>query len=190
MSTFQRRLLAEPNLTFKKAQDIAQALESADRNTADLQQQVQAAVPVDALKKSQKLKNNRGSSTSTSKDRAPSKSSPTCYSKGKTGGNSKPPKGQNAKVVEAEEESFVINLSKVSGQKVDPFMVSVLVDGKALEMEVDTGASVSLISERTFKTHWRKEDKTSDKYVQNKGEEEWSKGVTFTGLPTLMLGTP
>ena len=38
-------------------------------------------------------------------------------------------------------------------------MVSVLVDGKALEMEVDTGASVSLISERTFKTHWRKEDK-------------------------------
>ena len=62
--------------------------------------------------------------------------------------------------------------------------------GKALEMEVDTGASVSLISERTFKTHWRKEDKTSDKYVQNKEEEEWSKGVTFTGLPTLMLGTP
>eukprot|EP00731_Ephydatia_muelleri_P024442 Em0016g713a len=38
---FQRRLLAEPNLTFKKAQDIAQALESADRSTADLQQQVQ-----------------------------------------------------------------------------------------------------------------------------------------------------
>ena len=57
-------------------------------------------------------------------------------------------------------------------------------------MEVDTGASVSLINERTFKTHWRKEDKTSDKYVQNTGEEEWSKGVTFTGLPTLMLGTP
>ena len=187
----QRRLLAEPNLTFKKAQDIAQALESADRNTADLQQQVQAAVPVHALKKSQKPKNDRGSSTSTSKDTALSRSSPTCYrcggkhlapdcrhkesechtcgkkghisrvcrSKGKTGGNSKPPKGQNAKVVEAEEESFVINLSKVRGQKVDPFMVSVLVDGKALEMEVDTGASVSLISERTFKTHWRKEDK-------------------------------
>ena len=38
---FQRHLLAEPNLTFKKAQDIAQALESADRSTADLQQQVQ-----------------------------------------------------------------------------------------------------------------------------------------------------
>ncbi|KAL5488914.1 hypothetical protein EMCRGX_G017932 [Ephydatia muelleri] len=187
----QRRLLAEPYLTFKKAQDIAQALESADRNTADLQQQVQAAVPVHALKKSQKPKNDRGSSTSTSKDTTPSRSSPTCYrcggkhlapdcwhkesechtcgkkghisrvcrSKGKTGGNSKPPKGQNAKVVQDEEESSVINLSKVSGQKVEPFMVSVLVDGKALEMEVDTGASVSRISERTFKTHWRKEDK-------------------------------
>ena len=75
----QRRLLAEPNLTFKKAQDIAQALESADRNTADLQQQVQGAVPVHALKKSQKPKNDSESSTSTSKDTAPSRSSPTCY---------------------------------------------------------------------------------------------------------------
>ena len=50
----QRHLLAEPHLTFTKAQDIALALESADRNTADLQQQVQGAVPVHALKKSQK----------------------------------------------------------------------------------------------------------------------------------------
>ena len=50
-------------------------------------------------------------------------------------------------------------MSKVSGQKVDPFMVSVLVNGKALVMDVDTGASVSLICERTFKTHWRKENK-------------------------------
>ncbi|KAL5517509.1 hypothetical protein EMCRGX_G003064 [Ephydatia muelleri] len=60
----QRRLLAETNLTFKKAQDIAQALESADRNTADLQQQVQGAVPVHALKKSHKPKNDSESSTS------------------------------------------------------------------------------------------------------------------------------
>ena len=75
----QRRLLAEPNLAFKKAQDIAQALESADRNTADLQQQAQASVPVHALKKSQKPKNDRGSSTSTSKDTAPLRGSPTCY---------------------------------------------------------------------------------------------------------------
>ena len=55
-----------------------------------------------------------------------------CRSKGKTGGNSKPPKSQNAKVVEAEEERFVINMSKVSGQKVDPFMVSVLVNGEGV----------------------------------------------------------
>ena len=82
-----------------------------------------------------------------------------CRSKGKTRGNSKTPKDQKAKVVEAEEESFVINMSKAGGQKVDPFMVTVLVDGKSLEMEVDTGASISLISERTLKTHWRKEDK-------------------------------
>lgn len=80
-----------------------------------------------------------------------------CRRKGKTSGNSKTTKDQKAKVVEAEEESFVINMSKAGGQKVDPFMVTVLVNGKVLEMEVDT--SISHISERMFKTHWRKKNK-------------------------------
>ena len=188
----QRRLLAEPNLTFKKAQEIAQALETADRNTADLQQQqqqVQAAVPVHAVQKNRKPKTIRDPSAS--KDAKPVKGIPTCYrcggkhlapdcwhketecytrgkkghisrvcrSKGKTRGNPKSPKDQKAKVVEAEEESFVVNMAKTGGQKVDPFMLTVLVDGKSLEMEVDTGASISLISERTLKTHWTKKDK-------------------------------
>ena len=41
----QRRLLAEPNLTLKKALEIAQALETAERGSADLQP-APAAVPV------------------------------------------------------------------------------------------------------------------------------------------------
>ena len=35
----QRRLLAEPNLTFKKALELAIALETVDRDTKDLQDQ-------------------------------------------------------------------------------------------------------------------------------------------------------
>eukprot|EP00731_Ephydatia_muelleri_P038059 Em0643g2a len=113
----QRHLLAEPHLTFTKAQDIALALESADRNTADLQQQVQAAVPVHALKKSQKAEK-RSWKLSAQRIRMSylwekGTHFPRVPKQRKDCGNTKPPKGQNAKVVEAEEESFVINLSKV-----------------------------------------------------------------------------
>ena len=40
-SSIQRRLLAEPELTLQKAQDLAQAIESADKNVRDLQGQRQ-----------------------------------------------------------------------------------------------------------------------------------------------------
>jgi len=43
-SAIQRRLLAEPDLTLKKAQDLAQAIESADKNVKDLQGQRQPPV--------------------------------------------------------------------------------------------------------------------------------------------------
>ena len=38
--------------------------------------------------------------------------------------------------------------------RVKPLLVSVKVDGRQLIMEVDTGASVSLISESTFRKYW------------------------------------
>ena len=43
-SAIQRRLLAEPDLTLKKAQDLAQAIESTDKNVKDLQGQCQPPV--------------------------------------------------------------------------------------------------------------------------------------------------
>ena len=39
--SIQRRLLAEPELTLQKAQNLAQAIESADKNAKDLQGQLQ-----------------------------------------------------------------------------------------------------------------------------------------------------
>ena len=50
------------------------------------------------------------------------------------------------------------NVSKDRGQNVDPFVVSVFVDGKALEMQIDIRASISFIAERTFKLYWRRKD--------------------------------
>ena len=43
-SAIQRRLLTEPDLTLKKAQDLVQAIESADKNVKDLQGQRQPPV--------------------------------------------------------------------------------------------------------------------------------------------------
>ena len=36
-SRIQRRLLSEPDLTYKRAYDLAQAMEAAERNALDLQ---------------------------------------------------------------------------------------------------------------------------------------------------------
>ena len=42
----------------------------------------------------------------------------------------------------------------VKGKKAKPIVVTVLADGKELQMEVDTGASVSIISNKTFRELW------------------------------------
>ena len=51
-SNIQRRLLAEPNLTLKRALEVAQAMETAERGSLDLQPAPAAAgVPVNAVEK-------------------------------------------------------------------------------------------------------------------------------------------
>ena len=47
----QRRLLAEPDLTFKKAMDIAQAMEAADKNVQEIQGSAAEGQYVHALRK-------------------------------------------------------------------------------------------------------------------------------------------
>ena len=41
-----------------------------------------------------------------------------------------------------------------SNMEAKPLVVDVLVEGVDIPMEIDTGASVSIVSEKTFKTHW------------------------------------
>ena len=43
----------------------------------------------------------------------------------------------------------------LTGQRPDPIVTQIQVDGKTLLMEVDTGATLSIISEETLHKHWR-----------------------------------
>ena len=171
----QRRLLAEPNLT---ALEIAQALETAERGSADLQPApagTAVSVPVNAVGRQRRGVNkdpvkcfrcggkhlatackfidaecfNCGKKGHTYR---------VCRSKGKpsksTGKRGRPQKPQKAHTVTTEGDCIVehltLNLSSRDASTIAPFVVSVQVDDKYLKMEVDTGASVSLISERTW----------------------------------------
>ena len=68
---------------------------------------------------------------------------------------SQPYQGPNTLSVDdsAEEESAIDNVSvfSVGAPQVRPIVVKIAVNGTTIEMEVDTGAAVSLVSERTWK---------------------------------------
>lgn len=53
---------------------------------------------------------------------------------------------------DSEEEYVLHHLPAKPG--VEPYSVTVLIEGKSLQMEVDTGAVVSLVSEGTFRQLW------------------------------------
>ena len=58
-------------------------------------------------------------------------------------------------------------------------MVSVNLDGIDIDLELDTGAAVSIMSEDTFRRNWpNKELQTSDKKLK-----------TYSGEPLLVKGT-
>ena len=52
------------------------------------------------------------------------------------------------------EDTDEYSLYNLTGSPVQPLMVSVKVNNVDLKMELDTGASVSIISEATYNHHW------------------------------------
>ena len=59
----------------------------------------------------------------------------------------KEPTGQSVKIVDTTES---VGLYVVSDKSVKPFTVDLKLDGKPLSMELDTGATVSLVSAKSF----------------------------------------
>ena len=180
-SGIQRRLLSEPDLTFKKAFDLAQAAESAERNVHDLQSSKVSSEKLYLVKSTSERSQavvcyrcgagHRGAECRY-KDA-------TCYKCGKQGHLSKvcrsKPKStsflhprqkdthqiqsQDTHQVQPDEASGDMecgeyNLFNVKDRNNHPMQVTATINAANLLLEVDTGATLSIISQNTYETLW------------------------------------
>ena len=172
----QRRLLAESQLTFGKAFEIAQASELAEKSVKDLQGQSQTD-SVQALKL-EPAKHRKWQSSVCSHCGGKHQSSKCrfrdaeCYSCGKTGHiakvcrSSKAPRHRSrspirnsqlpekATAQEGTNRQEVYTLFHFRDKVVDPLKITVNANGVQLPMQIDTGAAVSVISEMTYNRLW------------------------------------
>ena len=183
----QRRLLAESELTFKKAFELAQAMETADRDARDLGKPREEVHAI-------------GGTAGGRKDVAPQTANITpryhcgsrhrgecrfknavCHGCGKRGhirracrsrgkpqqsqqsGKRSQPHTANVLVGEGTEGATasdeddtmpVYTMYNISNQGANPWSVTVQADRADLRMEIDTGASVSIISMATYQATW------------------------------------
>ena len=172
----QRRLLAESQLIFGKAFEIAQASELAEKSVKDLQGQSQTD-SVQALKL-EPAKHRKWQSSVCSHCGGKHQSSKCrfrdaeCYSYGKTGHiakvcrSSKAPRHRSrspirnsqlpekATAQEGTNRQEVYTLFHFRDKVVDPLKITVNANGVQLPMQIDTGAAVSVISEMTNNCLW------------------------------------
>lgn len=169
----QHRLLTETEtkLTFKRALELAQSMETADKNSRELQSHASAPVSEGEVRKVNSagvtLRCYRCGKAGHKPAHCPCKSA-RCYNCGKTGhlravcradkkaterNFSKNRDGQVRTVLEgfkdSNEHSSV--LSQIIASVNKPIILEVVLDGRPLQMELDTGAAVSLVSEATYK---------------------------------------
>ena len=197
-------MLAEPDLTFGKAFELAQALESADRDAKTLlavPPSVHAVTPrIDVAI----LKNPIGRVTAvedkigtaivasktqnaaTAKRRDTSLAQPITPRKN----NSRQPRQQRTNLLtndrnedlEEAETDPVYSLFNVSDRSAKPTIIDVHLSQVPLKMELDTGASVSIISQDTYDKLWPKMQapslKKSDMLLR-----------TYSGAQLPVLGT-
>ena len=175
----QRRLLSEDaTLTLKKAIDIAQAMESSSRQSALIQNYQQKSRDAVINKVTNKSRESTSREYYRCGGRHNAESCPfddkNCFlsyagahsqemsTREKAKQQGRAPVATNKLEDSVEEESHESNVTDMEGdhdlhniltlegRKAEPIMIGILIDGISLEMELDTGASVSVISENTY----------------------------------------
>jgi len=186
----QRRLLAEMDITFAKAMELAQAAEAADRNARELEK----AAPVHTVSAHDRPAKEGGARRTLNAtchrcggkhlaDRCRFKES-DCHYCGKKGhlakvcrsrlkGNAtKGPRNQAPRsrgktpnqtahhiADEGDSPDATYTLFHIPGSRASPLVESLMVNNAKLSMEVDTGASASIISEETYEKSWPEADR-------------------------------
>ncbi|XP_058858757.1 uncharacterized protein K02A2.6-like [Acipenser ruthenus] len=205
----QRRLLSESTLDFRKALDIAQGMEIAAKNTSDLQATTSGILLLSTgtVNEISYDKSRRQTSYSENQHKLPcyrcgGKHSPDvcnfkdaeCYSCKKRGHVARvcrskkkdtlkqPRKEESMHVVEEESEVYTMFNVRSKQQREKPITVEVIINDQVTTMEIDTGASVSIISESTYNRNWPLDNKpeltTSDVVLR-----------TYTGEQVPILGS-
>ena len=179
----QKRLLAEPDLTFAKAADLAQRNETASQQVQDLKV-VQKSVNrvTDSSRSFKELTCYRCGRKGHTVPKCSVRADVVCHHCGKKGHLEKICRAKGSKNhttskqkdvrkvegqadssdLESEELDDPINVVTVSlhatssSKSTPPIVVDVQLDSCSVCMEVDTGASMSLISETTYKKLWPK----------------------------------
>ena len=207
----QRRLLAESRLDFKKALELATAMEIADKNTRDIQQgnsvEKPKEQPVNRLSKQQGKHAAKdcyrygGKFHEAEKCRYKDEKCYRCHKKGhkaiKYRANPKTNQrnGQNRgnthhmEATDSEEEEDEneedYTMFRVVAEGKEPYRVVIDLNGISTSMEVDTGAAATIISEETFKEI----NKRSSAKKKLEMKPAHVKLRTYTGELVKVLGT-
>ncbi|KAJ8351939.1 hypothetical protein SKAU_G00234150 [Synaphobranchus kaupii] len=170
----QRRLLGEATLTFKKALEISQAMETAANNTKDIQKANGGAQPsavhhVSTEKTGKSVECYRCGGAHFANDCGFKDAvCHNCQKKGhiakkcrgaknkqkKEWGKSKPKMSTHHLQGEEPEEPCSFNMFNLREPRAEPIHATLQINGKDLKMEVGTGASVSVISQDTYSKLW------------------------------------
>ena len=167
----QRRLLSENKLTLTKALELAQSMELAKKSTEVLstaKSEIEAGAEeggVHAVTAARSKPGNLQCSCCGKRGHVQGKcrfKDYKCHTCGAQGHLQKMCRDRKAKieipstavscVQQDSEQQSEFYIQQLSSHK--PLVVSVVVDGANIDMEVDTGAGVSLVSETTFRRLW------------------------------------
>ncbi len=186
----QCRLLSEKDVDFKRALEVAQAMESADKDSQHLQS---VAAPVTETTagvnrlRTDKPQTKEGRSSNglngcyrcggrhLARDcrfkeadchacgkrghisRACRSEKPPTQKKGDRPGKEKTAAAYNVVEEDGEDPEEVYTMFQLTQSRSDPLYLTVTVNQKQIQMEIDTGAAVSIISEETYQRIWEKD---------------------------------